>query len=174
MNNITKIITILIIISLAICFASSAMAGEDNIPLNQNIKEYTEYKCEKFNLDYEMILAVMFVESRFDRNAISYNGSSYGLMQLNKNTYFWIAQKGLNNYNFNPFSPYQNINAGVWYLDYLRDYWINQGYSQEVVFNLTLISYHRGIQGCKDYVAQYGYYSDYVGAVYNYKTKLER
>jgi len=142
-----------------------------DIPLSEELQKYTWEQAQKYNLSYELILAIMFAESSFRIDADS--GSSKGLFQLNRNTYPWIAQR-LNIEKFNPFNARQNIQAGVWYLSYLRDYWYRQGLSDEEVLAPLLISYHRGIQGSYRYMKKYGLESNYVDKVFEIKTKLER
>lgn len=44
-------------------------------------------------------------------------------------------------------TPIDNIEAEIANLVYLRDYWAQQNYSDEIVFDLMLLSRHRGIEG---------------------------
>lgn len=143
-----------------------------DIPLSSYQQQYTQEVCEKYDLSYELILAIMYVESKFNPNAISYNGTSHGIMQINSNTSPWIAkQMGIKKYDVYNFG--HSVSLGIWYLDYLRNYWLKQGYSDEECFNLMLLSYHKGINGCKNYVKQHGLKSEYVNSIYKYKIKLE-
>lgn len=43
---------------------------------------------------------------------------------------------------------FDRINADVEKLVHLRDYWSEQGFPDEIVFNLLLLSRQRGIEGC--------------------------
>lgn len=140
-----------------------------DIPMSGQLQHYTYDLCQSHNLSFELVLGVIHTESRFDPKADS--GSSKGLMQLNINTYPALANE-LNLDHFDPINPVDNITAGVYYLAKLRDTW--QGYSDEEVFSLMLISYNRGIQGCKKYVEKYGTENDYVTKVYEYKIMLEQ
>lgn len=139
-----------------------------DIPMSAELQGYTYELCKYYALPYELVLAVIHTESRFDPNADS--GSSKGLMQLNTNTYPALAKElGL---EIDPMNSVDNVTAGIYYLAKLRDAW--QGYSDEEVFSLMLISYNRGVQGCKDYVRKYGLDNIYVTKVYEYKIKLEQ
>ena len=80
---------------------------------------YTELKdiidscAEKYNIDSELIRAMIQVESGWDTQAVSNKGAQ-GLMQLMPRT---AAMLGVNN----PFDPAQNIEGGVRYISDLTD-----------------------------------------------------
>ena len=61
-------------------------------------------------------------------------------------------------------------------LTYLRDYWADQGYADEDVFDLMIISRDMGIEGCKDYVKGNPKYNDneYLKRVTEYKYYIEQ
>ena len=142
-----------------------------DIPMSKELQEYTYELCEYYCLPYELVLGVIHAESRFIETANS--GSSKGIMQISRGTGNWVSEQvGIR--DFDPYDPKQNIAVGVWYLDYLRSYWWEQGCLDEDVFSLMLISYNRGIQGCKNYIEKYGLENDYVTKVYEYKIKLEQ
>ncbi|MBQ7592873.1 MAG: lytic transglycosylase domain-containing protein [Synergistaceae bacterium] len=80
---------------------------------------YTELKdviddcAEKYNVDNELIRAMIQVESGWDTRAVSNKGAQ-GLMQLMPRT---AAMLGVTN----PFDPVQNIEGGVRYISDLTD-----------------------------------------------------
>ncbi|MBQ4470606.1 MAG: lytic transglycosylase domain-containing protein [Synergistaceae bacterium] len=80
---------------------------------------YTEMKdiidscAEKYNIDSELIRAMIQVESGWDTGAVSNKGAQ-GLMQLMPRT---AAMLGVND----PFDPVQNIEGGVRYISDLTD-----------------------------------------------------
>ena len=80
---------------------------------------YTELKdvidscAEKYNVDSELIRAMIQVESGWNTEAVSNKGAQ-GLMQLMPRT---AAMLGVNN----PFDPAQNIDGGVRYISDLTD-----------------------------------------------------
>ena len=142
-----------------------------DIAMSAELQKYTYDICEEYRLSYELVLGVIYTESRFIETANS--ASSQGLMQISRGTGGWVSEEvGIR--AFDPFAPRQNIAVGVWYLNYLRDYWTSQGYSDEDTFNLMLISYNRGITGCREYVKKYGLDNEYVEKVYKFKTDLEQ
>lgn len=140
-------------------------------PLNCKIEKYIYNKCKKNELSYSLVLAMIKTESNFYKNCKSNN--DYGLMQVNVNTFNWINNDYFNG-RLNINNPYDNIAAGIWYLKYVRNYWRNQGCSEETVFKLTIISYNRGVQGCKDFVEKYGYNNAYLNRVLDYKIEYEK
>ncbi|ADO77595.1 Lytic transglycosylase catalytic [Halanaerobium praevalens DSM 2228] len=82
-------------------------------------KEIDKY-AEQFSLDKELLTALIYVESRFNKNIKSHKGA-IGLMQLMPTTAFWIAEE----LNYEDFkledltNPETNIKFGSWYFAYL-------------------------------------------------------
>jgi hypothetical protein len=69
-----------------------------------------------------------------------------------------------------------NIKAEIEILAYYRDYWVYQGFPDEKVFDLLLLSKQRGIEGCLTLMKNnYPYDLDnYVQKVTRYKSDLEQ
>ena len=69
-----------------------------------------------------------------------------------------------------------NIEAKIGKLAYYRNYWDEQGYSDEIVFDLMLLSEQRGIEGCKIFMKDSDYYDldNFVQSVTEYKYYLEQ
>lgn len=83
------------------------------IPLGKELQEYTYDLCVENNVDYELVLAVMWRESRFELDATGYNDNGTqdsGVMQINDCNKKWIANE-LNVTDL--YDPQQNILAGV-------------------------------------------------------------
>ncbi len=144
-----------------------------DIPLTINEQEYIQNLVYSNNFSYELILSIIFAESRFDKNAIS-NSDCLGLMQLNEkylNTYSKLA----NIENPDPFNAIQNVTMGVAYLNYLREYWISQGVTaNEQLYFYILNSYNMGVNSYKNYIKMNNTYSrTYDQIITKYKTKLE-
>ncbi|WP_455366312.1 transporter substrate-binding domain-containing protein [Kaarinaea lacus] len=78
-------------------------------PYDDFAREY----AEKYNFDWRMIVAQMYQESRFNPNAKSWAGAR-GLMQVMPRT---ASQLGIKNIK----DPKNSVEAGVKYLDWLRD-----------------------------------------------------
>lgn len=93
---------------------------------------------EKYNLEPELICAVINTESRFDEEAVSNKGAS-GLMQIMKPTADWAGKEiGIKNYSYEKiFVPEINIEIGCWYLNKLK----NQ-YNDDIM--LVMASYNAG------------------------------
>ena len=75
--------------------------------------EMTQQYSEEYGFDWRLISALMFQESQFNPNASSYAGAE-GLMQLIPSTAELMGVSDVNN-------PEMSINAGIRYLNYLRD-----------------------------------------------------
>lgn len=70
----------------------------------------------------------------------------------------------------------EHIKVEIEKLVYLRDHWAKQGYSDEFVFDLMLLSRQRGIEGCIKFIKDNGanYSDNYVQRVTEYKYYLEQ
>lgn len=77
------------------------------------LKDVIDECAEKYNIDNELIRAMIQVESGWDTEAVSNKGAQ-GLMQLMPRT---SAMLGVND----PFDPVQNIEGGVRYISDLTD-----------------------------------------------------
>lgn len=76
---------------------------------------------EKFNLEKELVYAIVKVESNFKSDAVSKSGA-LGLMQILPKTAKWIAEELGEDYSDeNMFEPEINIRFGCFYLRYLFD-----------------------------------------------------
>ena len=71
---------------------------------------------------------------------------------------------------------HDDIKADLENLVYFRDYWAKQGYPDEFVFDLILISRLRGVEGCQTFMKHTASYdlNDYVQAISDYKSYLEQ
>lgn len=142
-----------------------------NIPLSEELQEYTWNLANEYGLSYDLVIAVMKQESNFNPNLIS-KTKDYGLTQVNKVNHNRLKQE-LKITDF--LDPKQNIQAGVFILNECRNYWMNKGItSQEELFERMLLSFNRGINGSNKYIVSRGTHrSDYVKKVLNYKIQLE-
>ncbi len=84
--------------------------------------EYIENYSDEYDIEKELLAAVIYVESRFDPYSESSRGAQ-GLMQIMPATAYWIAE----NLNEKDFSieqlkdPELNIRFGSWYFSYLYE-----------------------------------------------------
>jgi soluble lytic murein transglycosylase-like protein len=103
----------------------AAQAGgfvySDKIPMSYELQEYTYQKCEERGLEYELVLAVIWRESRFDAGAVNVNRNGTqdsGIMQINDVNRAWLSERwGIEDL----MDPYQNIDAGTAMLGGLTD-----------------------------------------------------
>lgn len=63
-----------------------------NVPLSLEMQKFTYDTCEEYGVDYDMVLAIMKVESQFS-NIISDDGNDYGICQINKINHAWLAEE---------------------------------------------------------------------------------
>lgn len=88
-------------------------------PLPEELQEYTYYASKIFDVEFELVMAVMYTESGFDVEAISETGD-YGLMQINEIAVPELADRL---YITDISDPYQNIRAGAYLLgEYVNRY----------------------------------------------------
>lgn len=97
--------------------------------LRSNFKKYAPLALEfsqKYNLDPFWVLSIMWTESHFKKDAVSYVGAR-GLMQIMPRTAVYLTEK-IKKENFGPYRiseykefdrPEYNIEMGVYYLRYL-------------------------------------------------------
>ncbi|MEX1308291.1 MAG: lytic transglycosylase domain-containing protein [Eubacteriales bacterium] len=85
-------------------------------------KEIIEEYANQYNLDPYLVASVIWVESKFDKDAQSGKGA-LGLMQIMPDTGEWIA--GKEQYTdftaTDLFEPEISIALGCWYLNYLNE-----------------------------------------------------
>ncbi len=77
---------------------------------------------EKYDLEPELIAAVIYSESRFEEDATS-NVGARGLMQIMPETYQWLCDKRDAEYNPDDlYDPFINIDYGAYYLGWLYEH----------------------------------------------------
>lgn len=87
-----------------------------DVPLDQDIQDYILVmcaECDTCDLDPAIITAMIWKESEFDTNAISDNGNSLGLMQVQPR---WHSERMEKLNATDLLDPYQNIRVGIDYL----------------------------------------------------------
>ncbi len=93
----------------------------DKIPMSRELQEYTYKKCEERGLEYELVLAIMWRESRFTTDAVNVNANGTrdnGIMQINDVNRAWLKENlGIDDL----MDPYQNIDAGTAMLKRLEE-----------------------------------------------------
>lgn len=84
-----------------------------SIPMSYELQRYTYDKCVEQELEYELVLALMWRESRFRVDAVNINQNGTqdsGIMQINDVNKDWLYEEyGIDNL----LDPMQNIDAGT-------------------------------------------------------------
>ena len=145
---------------------------EVDVPLSENLQDHIWELCQHYDMSYELVLALIKAESDFREDIVSYNRTSLGLMQLNKNTYPTLA-KELGIKNFDPFNPNHNSRAGIYYLVKIREDLLKKGLCDEEILPIMLITYHRGKAGARKYISRNGVRSKYVNNIMKQKYLYE-
>lgn len=87
-----------------------------DIPLSEELQAYTFELCQEKNVDYEMVLALMKVESNFNPNLVSQT-NDYGIMQINAVNHGWLREQlGITDF----LDAKQSILSGVTMMGNLR------------------------------------------------------
>lgn len=89
-----------------------------DVPLSEELQNYTQDACEEYGVSYTLALAVMNQESRYQADAVS-KTNDYGIMQINRGNHKWLEDElGITDW----FDPEQNILAGVYVLSQFSEY----------------------------------------------------
>ena len=135
-RSMLKVITLIVIIALIGCAVNNYLQYNLFYPLEHY--DTVRHQAEKHNLDPLLIMAVIKAESNFKHNAVSHK-DAVGLMQITPSTAVWAAeQMGYEEFDTVKLeNPQVNIKIGIWYIDYLLDYY--EGHTQ-----LALAAYNAG------------------------------
>lgn len=101
-------------------------------------KDHINQYSMKYGIDPFLISAIINVESRYDKKAVSHKDAR-GLMQIGPNTGVWASEE-LEIEGYDPemlFDPKTNIQIGTWYLDNLNKEFDNN-------LDLVLAAYNAG------------------------------
>lgn len=101
-------------------------------------KDYINKYSKEYGLDPFLIAAIINVESKYDKNAVSIKDAK-GLMQIGPKTGQWASEElDINSYNPEMlFDPDINIKIGTWYLNKLNSEFENN-------LDLVLAAYNGG------------------------------
>lgn len=107
-----------------------------DVPLDLDFQDYLREECKKNNVELELVLAVMKVESNYNSELIS-STADYGIIQINECNHENLSKKlNIDNY----VDPYQNAKAGIYMLSNLS--WCENDTQR-------LMCYNMGIAGAK-------------------------
>ena len=117
----------------------------ETIPMSYELQAYTYEKCVERGLEYPLVLALIWRESRFQTNAVNVNRNGTrdnGIMQINDVNKGWLYERyGIDDL----MDPYQNIDAGTAMLGSLMD---------KYGTHFALIAYQFGEAGMKQRVGR--------------------
>jgi soluble lytic murein transglycosylase-like protein len=125
-----------------------------DVPLDPAIQEYVRTVSNEYGVPFELVMAVMYVESGFDPSAISSHGD-YGLMQVSSVNHGWLsAELGITDF----LDPYQNVTAGV----HILAQKIRESNGE---FTTALMKYNRGDAVALEQMANGIFSTDYTDKV---------
>lgn len=111
-----------------------------NIPLSEELQKYTYSMCQKYGINYELMLAVMKQESGYRANAIG-GGNSYGMCQIHISNHDKLRRTlGISNF----LDPYDNIKAGTYMLSLYMNSARKISSDRNIVEVYALNSYNMG------------------------------
>ena len=115
-----------------------------DIPLETELQDYIRKECDEMNVEMELVLAIMKVESDFNSDVIS-DTNDYGLMQINIVNHESL-QKKLSIYDF--LDPYDSARAGIYMLSGLD--WCENDVQRLMCYNMgvtgAIRAWNKGIQ----------------------------
>lgn len=117
-----------VVVTVTILFAPPAQepppepvfVADEEIPLSAELQEHAYTLCEQNGIPYEVLLALMYTESRFETDLISHNSNGtqdYSICQINSCNADWL----LDHYGLDITCPQDNIEAAVVLLCVLLD-----------------------------------------------------
>lgn len=113
-------------------------AGYDGRAEDEELKDYIRELCETYEIPETLVFAVIEKESSWNADAVNYNETCFGLMQISVVNFAWLEEElGLDD----PKDPYQNVQAGIYMLSgYLEKY---------IDYHMALMCYNCGENGAR-------------------------
>jgi len=107
-------------------------------------------KCNHGIIPPEVLLGLINTESNFNADAVSYAGAK-GIMQLLPDTFFYYTNQYPKLFpKKDIFDVYENVCAGILYLQDSYEAWASHTASKAEVLDLTIGSYLMGVRGLKN------------------------
>lgn len=111
-----------------------------DIPLSEDLQDFIFETCEKYEVESELVFAMIWRESRFQADTVGDNGDSIGLMQIQPK---WHTPRMEKVGAKDLFNPYDNVLVGIDLIaEKLRNY--------ETVGE-ALTAYNAGDTGARNY-----------------------
>lgn len=144
----------IIVIMAAVCVMQISAQADENVVLSYDIpmceddqNSLYEY-CNDYSVPYEIALGVIETESTFNNDAVNWNGTCYGYMQINLCNENWLWRE-IEVENITQAD--QNLKSGIYMLSELYDKYED--------WHCALICYNCGEPVAKDYYFGRGVYS---------------
>lgn len=116
-----------------------------DVPLDAQLQHYIKKLCDEYNVDMELVLAIIEKESVYNQTAVNFDGSCLGLMQIHQYVHVdRMARLGVESL----FIPKQNVLTGI---DLLAE--LSNKYGREDV-HFILMCYNAGEGGALTMQAQ--------------------
>lgn len=124
-----------------------------DIPLSDELQQYTYETAEKYDVNYDLMLAIMQTESQF-KNVVSDNGEDVGLCQINSINAEWLyTDYGI----YNLMDERQNIEACAIILSKLQGQFDDESH--------VVMAYNLGAAKAQKYISS-GKITEYTENVY--------
>lgn len=176
LKKMLSVILCLVIAVTAVSFFTGNLSNAEKFFLKafypKKFSEYVEKASADYNLDEELIYAVIRTESGFDPDAESIAGAK-GLMQLMPESFEWVQKLRKETLDENQlFDPAINIDYGCYLLKYFLDYYKTEqcaiaAYNAGFVVSDWLKNDEYSKDGRTLYYIPYKETSDYVDKVEN-------
>lgn len=117
-----------------------------NLGLDDKLLDYIWQKSLGVNLSYELILAIIQIESNYGKDKINKNKNGSvdsGLLQVNSSMVPFLSKlAGIK--KVDPMNNQHSIDMGIALLLYEREYFRSLDMSEEMVFDAVIVAYNRG------------------------------
>ena len=134
MKKILKRILQIIIVVASICIVVLWIFR--NVVYPRKYKDIVEQASSIYNVDPNLVYAIIRQESKFNSDATSHSGAK-GLMQLMDATAYDMARKidSIDQKSYDIYDPHTNIFLGTRYISYLINYFKGNYYIAVVAYN---------------------------------------
>lgn len=131
-----------------------------DVAMDEEQQEFLFYLCAGYNLDFNLVMALIEHESSYRADIIS-DTNDYGLMQINTINHDWLTETiGVTDY----LDPYQNMRAGCFILRKLFEKY------QDV--DMVLMAYNMGETGASRLWEKGVFSTDYTESILNIQQKF--
>ena len=132
-----------------------------DVPLEKDLQEHIFHLCSEYEINPQIVIAMIAVESNYDAGAVSEDYKSVGLMQIQEQ---WHRGRMTRLKCHNLYSPYMNVTVGIDYLAELKVL------NSDIGFMLS--AYNGGINYANEQALN-GYNNNYVQKVLKTASELK-